>query len=138
MKAVDAKAGHADNEYRTSSPASLGPTDTDELLARCRARAAVTRIPITHTEQIQVLRYHPWSTTRRTTTFSTARLRQERGAARDLASNRLATVFFYLTEVAEPSGGSYYGAGGLSQPHDFLDCKRGLSVRPRPASSTAC
>ena len=22
-------------------------------------------------------------------------------------------------------------AGGLSQPHDFLDCKRGLSVRPQ-------
>ena len=60
MKAVDAKAGHADNEYRTSSQHSLGPTDTDELLALSRRVQRLTRIPITHTEQIQVLRYHPW------------------------------------------------------------------------------
>ena len=38
---------------------------------------------------------------------------------------------YYLTEVAEGGETGFPRAGGLSQPHDFLDCKRGLSVRPQ-------
>ena len=133
MKAVDAKAGHADNEYRTSSQHSLGPTDTDDLLALSRRVQRLTRIPITHTEQIQVLRYHPWQHyTSHHDFFDPGDYGKSAAQkARDLASNRLATVFFYLTEVAEGGETGFPRAGGLSQPHDFLDCKRGLSVRPQ-------
>ena len=51
--------------------------------------------------------------------------------AQGLASNRLATVFFYLNDVADGGQTAFPRAGGSSQPSDFRDCTRGLAVRPR-------
>ena len=57
MKDEDAKAGHRADEYRTSSQYSLRPTQTDTLLALSRRVQRLTRLPVTHVEQVQVLRY---------------------------------------------------------------------------------
>ena len=55
---------------------------------------------------------------------------RERGYAR----NRLATVFFYLNEPVRGGETGFPRAGKLAQPHDFLDCSRGLAVKPRAGS----
>ena len=47
------------------------------------------------------------------------------------ATNRFATVFFYLNEVAAGGETGFPRAGKLSQPRDFLDCTRGLAVKPK-------
>lgn len=57
MKDEDARAGHRADEYRTSSQHSLRPSQTDTLLALSRRVQLLTRLPATHVEQIQVLRY---------------------------------------------------------------------------------
>ena len=53
------------------------------------------------------------------------------GRARGLANNRFATVFFYLNEVDAGGQTGFPRAGGLDQPHDFLDCGRGFAAEPK-------
>eukprot|EP00439_Symbiodinium_sp_Y106_P068848 s573_g11.t1 len=45
--------------------------------------------------------------------------------------NRLATVFFYLSDVEEGGQTNFPRAGGRPQPRDFADCSKGVSVFPR-------
>eukprot|EP00438_Fugacium_kawagutii_P017181 Skav215695 [mRNA] locus=scaffold3538:33758:68487:+ [translate_table: standard] len=45
--------------------------------------------------------------------------------------NRLATVFFYLTDVEEGGETNFPRTDGLPQPSDFGDCSKGISVHPR-------
>ena len=131
MNDHDAKDGRHADEFRTSSQYSLSPSQTDTLLALSRRVQRLTRLPVTHVEQIQVLRYlegqhysshHDF--------FDPADYSSRGGRERGLASNRLATVFFYLNDV--PTGGqtAFPRAGGLEQPSDFRDCTRGLAVTP--------
>lgn len=47
------------------------------------------------------------------------------------AKNRLATVFFYLSDVQEGGATNFPRAGGGPSPRDFFDCSKGLSVYPR-------
>ena len=137
MKADDAKAGHSADEYRTSTQYSLAPSQTDVLLGLSRRVQLLTRLPITHVEQIQVLRYltsqhysahHDFFDPGDygSATFSNAK---ERG----LASNRLATVFFYLNDVEEGGETGFPRAGGGETPRDFRACHQPgwLNVRPR-------
>ena len=88
-KEADAKAGHRADEYRTSTQNSLSPSQvhayahahvhahalayrthldavlapppsqTDALVGLSRRVQLLTRLPISHVEQIQVLRYQP-------------------------------------------------------------------------------
>ena len=51
--------------------------------------------------------------------------------AHKLASNRLATLFFYLNDVPEGGQTAFPRSGGLDQPTDFLDCTRGYAAAPR-------
>ena len=57
LKAAD--AGKSSSDYRTSSQWSF-PLWDRQILALDRRVQQLTRIPMTHAEQIQVLRYQPW------------------------------------------------------------------------------
>jgi prolyl 4-hydroxylase len=135
MKEDDAKAGRRSDEYRTSTQYSLMPSQTDTLLALSRRVQRLTRLPIEHTEQLQVLRYLPSQHYAAHHDFfdpadygsSSGSSRKEQG----LAQNRLATVFFYLNDVPRGGETGFPRAGGLEQPKDFRDCKIGMAVRPQ-------
>ena len=136
MKEDDKAAGHKDDEFRTSTQHTLQPFQTNELLALSRRVQLLTRLPIEQVEQIQVLRYLPGQHYYAHHDFfdpsdygssATGSSRKERG----LAENRLATVFFYLDDVAQGGETSFPRAGGLPQPTDFHDCSRGLAVTPK-------
>jgi prolyl 4-hydroxylase len=45
--------------------------------------------------------------------------------------NRFATVFFYLNEPESGGETGFPRSGKLDQPRDFLDCTRGIAVKPR-------
>lgn len=59
---------------------------------------------------------------------SNVQMRQE---TKEGAKNRLATVFFYLSDVAEGGATNFPRANGGPPPRDFFDCSRGLSVYPQ-------
>ena len=54
------------------------------------------------------------------------------GRERGLASNRLATVFFYLNDVPDGGATAFPRAGGGEQPRDFRNCHQPgwLNVHP--------
>ena len=100
----DADVGKAAKEFRTSSQFFL-PTVDDPVLERVDRRVQfLTRLPISHAEYIQVLKYahlehysaHHDFFNPREYANNPHMLRETEGGAR----NRLATVFFYLNNVS--------------------------------------
>ena len=128
LKAAD--AGRKSEDYRTSSQWSF-PLWDEQILALDRRVQQITRIPMTHAEQIQVLRYMPWEHYTAHHDFFDPGEYTGRDREGGYARNRLATVFFYLNEVEEGGETGFPRANRLGQPHDFLDCTRGLAVRPK-------
>lgn len=131
----DADRGKAAKEWRTSSQYFLS-TAGDPVLEALDARVqALTRIPITHAEYIQVLRYNKMEHySAHHDFFDPAAYASNPQMLADVehgAKNRLATVFFYLSNVTAGGETNFPRAGGLPQPHDFFDCSKGLSVFPQ-------
>lgn len=127
LKAAD--AGKQASDYRTSSQWSF-PLWEDAILPLDQRVQQLTRIPLTHAEQIQVLRYLPGEHyTAHHDFFDPGEYGGER-REQGYAHNRFATVFFYLNQVEAGGATNFPRAGKLEQPRDFLDCTRGLPVRP--------
>ena len=138
----DADVGKAAKEFRTSSQYFL-PTVDDPILERVDRRVQyLTRLPISHAEYIQVLRYahlehysaHHDFFNPKEYANNPHMLRETEGGAR----NRLATVFFYLNNVSHGGETNFPRAGktGLAQDvrppvRDYFDCSKGLSVFPQ-------
>ena len=86
---------------------------------------------MTHAEQIQVLRYMPYEHYTAHHDFFDPGEYSGRDREGGYAHNRLATIFFYLNEPAAGGETGFPRAGKLEQPRDFLDCSRGLAVKPQ-------
>eukprot|EP00814_Leptocylindrus_danicus_P000182 CAMPEP_0116031020 /NCGR_PEP_ID=MMETSP0321-20121206/17244_1 /TAXON_ID=163516 /ORGANISM="Leptocylindrus danicus var. danicus, Strain B650" /LENGTH=517 /DNA_ID=CAMNT_0003506023 /DNA_START=76 /DNA_END=1627 /DNA_ORIENTATION=+ len=133
----DQDKGSPASKWRTSSSTFLQLRPNEQILHEIDRRvASLTRIPRDHQEQAQVLRYNHlqkynshhdyFDNNLYRTSDTTQRLIQ--GGRR----NRLATVFWYLSDVKEGGGGETifprvnYG----TSPRDMADCSVGLKVRP--------
>ena len=144
----DADRGKAAKEFRTSSQYFL-PTTNDRLLEKVDRRVMLlTRIPISHAEYIQVLKYeHLEHYSAHHDFFDPAAYASNAEMLASVehgAKNRLATVFFYLNNVTDDSDLSV-GGGQTNFPRaataefpdggppvrDYFDCSRGLSVYPQ-------
>jgi len=126
----EADRGKSSSDYRTSSQWSY-PLWDEAILPLDRRVQQLTRIPMTHAEQIQVLRYLPNEHYTAHHDFFDPGEYSGRDRESGYASNRLLTVFFYLSEPEEGGETGFPRAGKLPQPRDFLDCSRGLAVKPQ-------
>uniref|UniRef100_A0A7S0J860 Fe2OG dioxygenase domain-containing protein n=1 Tax=Calcidiscus leptoporus TaxID=127549 RepID=A0A7S0J860_9EUKA len=137
----DHDKGKAAKEFRTSSQYFL-PTTDDALLEAIDARVMrLTRVPISHAEFIQVLRYnHMEHYSAHHDFFDPAAYKSDAQMLRMVehgARNRLATVFFYLNNVSAGGQTNFPRAQTREQPlggrvpTDYFDCSRGLSVHPQ-------
>eukprot|EP00440_Ansanella_granifera_P044044 gb/GFBE01047731.1/.p1 GENE.gb/GFBE01047731.1/~~gb/GFBE01047731.1/.p1 ORF type:complete len:416 (+),score=91.69 gb/GFBE01047731.1/:1-1248(+) len=131
---MDHDVGKPDTNWRSSSTYFM-PSD-DDILRRLDTRvSALTLIKKTHQEHAQILRYekgeryvahHDYFDVKAYAKNEDIQRLTNRGLF-----NRLATVFFYLSDVEEGGETNFPRSGGLRQPNDFGDCSKGVSVHPR-------
>ena len=131
---MDDHEGEA-SQWRTSQSAFLKSTN-DDVLAEIDDRvASLTRIPKSHGESVQVLRYatgekydahHDY--------FDVNLYRNDPGTLQLIDGgkrNRFATVFWYLTDANDGGETIFPRYGGAPTPHDLSNCKVGLKVKPQ-------
>lgn len=133
----DADKGKAASNWRTSQSAFLH-SDNDPILTAIDHRtASLTRVPKSHQEVLQVLRYgtsekydahHDY--------FDPKHYQSDKNTMKLIENgkkNRFATVFWYLTTVKE--GGEtifpHYGNKPLPRGYVHSDCSIGLKVKPQ-------
>jgi len=131
----DADRGRAASDWRTSQSTFL-LADNDRTLKNIERRTgSLTRVPRSHQEYVQVLRYgtgekydahHDY--------FDPVSYKSDKGTLNLIQNgkkNRFATVFWYLTDVDEGGHTVFPRAGGLPPVRDHSDCSRGLRVQPQ-------
>lgn len=130
----DADKGRPASDWRTSQSTFVAAMG-DPILRDIELRtASLTRVPVTHQEFVQVLRYgvtekydahHDF--------FDPSSYRSDPGTLQLIENgkkNRYATVFWYLTDVARGGETCFPRHGGAPPPRDFSMCT-GLKVKPQ-------
>ncbi|CAM9684486.1 unnamed protein product, partial [Sphacelaria rigidula] len=112
------------------------PSKGDELLLGINERVEqFTRVPRTHQEHVQVLKYEEGQRyTAHHDFFNPKFYKTDKRTMDNIQGgrkNRLVTVFWYLSDVEEGGETIFPRAGGRRGPVDFSDCTKGLKVKPR-------
>jgi len=130
----DADKGKAASNWRTSQSTFLAAHDDDILKEIEHRTASLTRIPRSHQEYVQVLRY---GTTEKYDAhhdyFDPASYQSDPNTLKLIEhgkKNRYATVFWYLTDVEEGGHTIFPRAYGLPPVQSHSDCTKGLKVKP--------
>jgi len=131
---MDHDVGKPDTNWRSSSTYFM-PSD-DDVLRRLDARVgALTLTRTNQQEYAQVLRYGQGERYAAHNDYFDPKMYAKNADILELTKkglfNRLATVFFYLNSVQEGGETNFPRAGGLSQPHNFEDCSKGVSIYPQ-------
>ena len=131
---MDGDEGKSDTTWRTSTTHFLSRGQTTVAQDIERRIFDVTRIPISHGEGTQVLRYEK---TQHYYThhdyFHPDRYQNSQSTLRMIehgVKNRLATVFWYMSDVEKGGQTNFPRAGGLPEPAS-RSCNQGLSVVPK-------
>mmetsp|Transcript_56288 Transcript_56288/g.163227 ORF Transcript_56288/g.163227 Transcript_56288/m.163227 type:complete len:506 (+) Transcript_56288:103-1620(+) len=130
---MDKDKGKEAKEFRTSTQARIARAESPMLRVIDDRISALTKIPVPHNEEVQILRYEK-------TQYYSGHLDNWDPSFYTLDgadfiehghNNRLITVFWYLTNVSE-GGETYFArADGLPQPMDMYGCNHGgLKVKP--------
>jgi prolyl 4-hydroxylase len=131
---MDHDVGKPDTNWRTSSQHFL-PSDTPMLQLMDRQVAALANIKRNHQEHFQVLRYEKGERYVAHHDYFDPRMYAKNEGIQSMTKrglfNRMATVFFYLSDVEAGGATNFPRAGGLPQPSDFGDCTKGVSVTPK-------
>jgi len=131
---MDHDVGKPDANWRTSSTHFLNADDN--ILRRLDARVgALTLTATNQQEHSQVLRYEKTEHySAHHDYFNPSSYSQNadiQALTKKWMFNRLATVFFYLTDVEQGGETFFPRAGGLPQPATFEDCSVGIAIKPQ-------
>jgi len=121
-------------DFRTSQSTFLG--SYKPYLKTIDARtASLVRIPIKHQEHVQVLRYrYTEKYNAHHDYFDPAHYQNDPGTLRTIAHgkrNRMATVFWYLTDVARGGETLFPRYDRAPPPRSMASCDIGLKVKPQ-------
>ena len=131
----DADRGRAASDWRTSQSTFLR-SEGDEMLEDIDTRTSMlTRVPRSHQEFVQVLRYgHNEKYDAHHDYFDPAAYRSDKNTLNLIEHgkrNRFATVFWYLTDVNEGGHTVFPRSGGGPPVRNHADCSTGLKVQPQ-------
>jgi prolyl 4-hydroxylase len=131
----DDDIGKAASNWRTSQSTFLRAKNDPILLDIEHRTASLTRVPRSHQEHVQVLRY---GTTEKYDAhhdfFDPSQYQSDQNTLKLIEygkRNRFATVFWYLTDVEDGGHTIFPRAGGLPPMRAFSDCSQGLKVKPQ-------
>eukprot|EP00518_Triparma_eleuthera_P004832 CAMPEP_0182463108 /NCGR_PEP_ID=MMETSP1319-20130603/7146_1 /TAXON_ID=172717 /ORGANISM="Bolidomonas pacifica, Strain RCC208" /LENGTH=417 /DNA_ID=CAMNT_0024662615 /DNA_START=152 /DNA_END=1401 /DNA_ORIENTATION=- len=133
---MDKDKGKKATEWRTSSTYFL-PSRRDAVLEGIDSRVeALTRISKGNQEQIQVLNYGPTQKyDGHHDYFDPAMYANDAHTMRMIDGgrrNRIATVFFYLSDVEGGGETMFFRAHGKRQPTNLSDCSDGNGLKVKP------
>jgi prolyl 4-hydroxylase len=131
----DQDQGRPASDFRTSQSAFLS-ADIHPAFEKIDYRtASLVRIPRSHQETVQVLRYgNTEYYSAHNDYFDPQDYQSDANTLRLIQNgkrNRLATVFWYLSDVAEGGETAFPRFNNAPQPVDFKDCTKGLLVKPQ-------
>ncbi|KAG7382027.1 hypothetical protein PHYPSEUDO_005388 [Phytophthora pseudosyringae] len=132
---MDGHENRAATDWRTSTTYFLSSskhTKLDEIDERV---ADLTKVPIDHQEDVQVLRYEATQKYDHHTDYFP--VEHHKNSPQVLESidygykNRMITVFWYMSDVAKGGHTIFPRAGGAPRPKSMKDCTTGLKVPPK-------
>lgn len=130
----DVDEGRPASDFRTSQSTFLAATEHPALKTIDYRTAGLVRIPRNHQETVQVLRYgNEEFYSAHNDFFDPKDYQNDANTLRLIDNgrrNRLATVFWYLSDVSEGGHTAFPRFNGAPQPRDFKDCSIGLKVKP--------
>ncbi|CAM9884149.1 unnamed protein product, partial [Ectocarpus sp. 12 AP-2014] len=131
---MDHDKGKPDTNWRTSTTYFM-PSTRDPLLQGIDRRVEeFTRVPKSHQEQVQVLKYDKGQRyTAHHDFFNPKMYQKDERTMKNMdggRKNRMVTVFWYLSDVEEGGETIFPRYGGRTGRVDFSDCTTGLKVKP--------
>jgi prolyl 4-hydroxylase len=132
---LDGHENRPATDWRTSTTYFLDSSAHPILTGIDRRVADLTKVPVSHQEAVQVLRYEATQKYDHHTDYFPAEHHQNSPGVLEMIDyghkNRMITVFWYMSDVAEGGHTIFPRAGGLPPPRSMKDCSKGLKVPPR-------
>ncbi|KAK1933692.1 putative prolyl 4-hydroxylase 3 [Phytophthora citrophthora] len=132
---MDGHENRASTDWRTSTTYFLSSTKHPKLDEIDQRVADLTKVPIDHQEDVQVLRYEETQKYDHHTDYFP--VEHHKNSPQVLESihhgyrNRMTTVFWYMSDVAKGGHTIFPRAGGAPKPLSMRDCSKGLKVPPK-------
>ncbi|ETI38794.1 hypothetical protein, variant [Phytophthora nicotianae CJ01A1] len=122
-------------DWRTSTTYWLDSSSHPVVQDIDKRTADLVKVPISHQESVQVLRYeHTQHYDQHLDYFSAERHRNSLDVLKRIEygyKNRMITVFWYMSDVAKGGHTNFARSGGLPRPSSNKDCSQGISVAPK-------
>ncbi|KAF1774283.1 Prolyl 4-hydroxylase, alpha subunit [Phytophthora cactorum] len=122
-------------DWRTSTTYWLDSSSHPAVQDIDKRTADLVKVPISHQESVQVLRYEPTQHyDQHLDYFSVERHRNSPDVLKRIEygyKNRMITVFWYMSDVAKGGHTNFARSGGLPRPPHNKDCSQGISVAPK-------
>ncbi|KAG3175759.1 hypothetical protein PC128_g17604 [Phytophthora cactorum] len=132
---MDGHENRAATDWRTSTTYFLSSSKHPKLDEIDERVADLTKVPIDHQEDVQVLRYEETQKYDHHTDYFP--VEHHKNSPHVLESidygykNRMITVFWYMSDVAKGGHTIFPRAGGAPRPQSMKDCTKGLKVPPK-------
>uniref|UniRef100_K3WQW1 Fe2OG dioxygenase domain-containing protein n=1 Tax=Globisporangium ultimum (strain ATCC 200006 / CBS 805.95 / DAOM BR144) TaxID=431595 RepID=K3WQW1_GLOUD len=132
---IDGHENRPATDWRTSTTYFLSSSKHQLVRDIDRRTADITKVPISHQEDVQVLRYEKTQKYDHHMDYFGVDQYQNSPDILEMINhgykNRMITVFWYMSDVAKGGHTIFPRAGGAPQPTVMNDCSKGLKVPPR-------
>jgi len=131
---MDKDIGKKATEWRTSETYFMASKNHDILKNIDHRVSSLTKVPISHQELVQVLKYGEGGKYDAHHDYFDPKLytkdKRTLNMIKNGKTNRMATVLWYLSDVDDGGHTVFPQSGGTKPPKDMTSCERGLKVSP--------